>query len=33
VFAVLVLIANAFEISNGTTVSAAMVYFWARVLH
>ena len=33
VFAALVLIANAAGVSNGTTVLACQVYFWARVIH
>ena len=33
VFAVAVLICNAVGISNDTTVMAAQVYFWARVVH
>lgn len=33
VFAVLVLIANAIEVSNAATVSASAVYFWARLVH
>lgn len=33
VFASLVLIANALDISNNATTSAAAVYFWARVVH
>jgi len=33
VFAALVLIAHALGISNETTVMAAVVYFWARVVH
>ena len=33
VFAVLVLIANALEISNNATTSAAATYFWARLVH
>jgi uncharacterized MAPEG superfamily protein len=33
VFAVLVLVANAFGISNGAVASAAMLYFCARVVH
>lgn len=33
VFAALVLIANAMEISNNATTSAAMTFFWARVVH
>jgi uncharacterized MAPEG superfamily protein len=33
VFAVLVLIANALEISNNATTSAAAAYFWARLVH
>ena len=33
VFAVLVLIANALEISNAATTSAAAVFFWARLVH
>lgn len=33
VFAVLVLIAHALEISNAATTSAAAVYFWARLVH
>jgi uncharacterized MAPEG superfamily protein len=33
VFASLVLIANALDISNAATTSAAAFYFWARVVH
>ena len=33
VFAALVLIANALDISNNATVSAAAAYFWARLVH
>ena len=33
VFAVLVLIANALDISNNATTSAAATYFWARLVH
>ncbi len=33
VFAVLVLVANAAGISTPATATAAVVYFWARVLH
>jgi len=33
VFATLVLVANAVGISNGATVFAASLYFWARVVH
>lgn len=33
VFAALVLAAHAAGISNGTTASACVVYFWARVVH
>lgn len=33
VFGLLVLAANALGIANDATVTAAMVYFWARVLH
>jgi uncharacterized MAPEG superfamily protein len=33
VFAALVLVANALGISNGTIATAALVYFWARVVH
>lgn len=33
VFAVLVLIASAAGISNNAIATAAMVYFWARVVH
>ena len=33
VFAALVLIADAAGVSNGTTVLACQVYFWARVIH
>ena len=33
VFASLVLVANALEISNAATTSAAMVYFWARIVY
>lgn len=33
VFAALVLIANAAGVSNDTTVMAAQVYFWARLVH
>jgi uncharacterized MAPEG superfamily protein len=32
-FAPLVLIANALQISTGTTVAACAVYFWARLAH
>ncbi len=33
VFAALVLAAQAVNVSNGATASAAIVYFWARVVH
>ena len=33
VFAALVLVANAMDISNNATSSAAMAYFWARIVH
>jgi len=33
VFAALVLIANALDISNNATISAAAAYFWARLVH
>jgi uncharacterized MAPEG superfamily protein len=33
VFAALVLVANAVGISNGVVAGAAVVYFWARVVH
>lgn len=33
VFAALVLIANAADISNDTTVLACELYFWARLVH
>jgi uncharacterized MAPEG superfamily protein len=33
VFAALVLAAHALGVSNGVTVTACMVYFWARVVH
>jgi uncharacterized MAPEG superfamily protein len=33
VFAALVLVANAADISNTATVSAAIAYFWARILY
>jgi uncharacterized MAPEG superfamily protein len=33
VFAALVLAAQAAGISNGTTATACIVYFWARVVH
>ncbi|MGI9203221.1 MAG: MAPEG family protein [Woeseiaceae bacterium] len=33
VFATLVLVANAAGISNGTTVLACEIYFWARLVH
>ena len=33
VFAALVLAAHAAGVSNGVTVSACIVYFWARVVH
>ncbi len=33
VFATLVLVANAVGLSNGATVFAATLYFWARVIH
>jgi uncharacterized MAPEG superfamily protein len=33
VFAALVLVANALGISNGPIATAALVYFWARVVH
>jgi uncharacterized MAPEG superfamily protein len=33
VFATLVLVAHAMGLSNGTTVAASMLYFWARLVH
>jgi len=33
IFAALVLAANAAGVSNGATASAAMLYFWSRVVH
>ena len=33
VFACLVLVANALDISNNATTSAAAAYFWARLVH
>lgn len=33
VFATLVLVANALEISNNATTSAAAAYFWGRLVH
>jgi len=33
VFAALVLIANAMDISNNATTSAAAAFFWARMIH
>jgi len=33
VFAVLVLVAQALELSNNATVSAAAAYFWGRLVH
>ena len=33
VFAALVLIANAMELSNNATISAAAAFFWARIIH
>ena len=33
VFAPLVLVTNAMGIGNGATAMAAMVYFWARLIH
>jgi len=33
VFGVLVLMANALDISNNATTSAAAAYFWARLIH
>ena len=33
IFATLVLVANAVGLSNGATVFAATLYFWARVIH
>lgn len=33
IFATLILAAHALGISNAAIVSAAMVYFWARVIH
>jgi uncharacterized MAPEG superfamily protein len=33
VFASLVLVAQALGISNGATAGAAMIYFWARLVH
>jgi uncharacterized MAPEG superfamily protein len=32
-FAPLVLVAHSLQISNGTTVAACAVYFWARLAH
>jgi len=32
-FAALVLVANAMELSNAATLSAAITFFWARVAH
>jgi uncharacterized MAPEG superfamily protein len=32
-FAPLVLVAHALQISNGTTVAACAIYFWARLAH
>jgi uncharacterized MAPEG superfamily protein len=33
IFATLVLVANAVGLSNGATVFAATLYFWARLVH
>lgn len=33
VFAALVLVANAADVSNGTTVLACQIYLWARIVH
>jgi len=33
VFATLVLVAHALEISNAATASASAAYFWARIVH
>ena len=33
VFAALVLVANAVGVSNGVVAGAAVVYFWARLVH
>ncbi len=33
IFAALVLAAHAVNVSNGATVAACMVYFWARFVH
>ena len=33
VYAVLVLVANALGVSNGATVFAATLFFWARLVH
>jgi uncharacterized MAPEG superfamily protein len=33
VFAALVLIADAADVSNATTVLACQIYFWARLVH
>ena len=33
VFAVLVLVAHALDISNAATMSASAAYFWARIVH
>ncbi|HET7283019.1 MAG TPA: MAPEG family protein [Sphingomicrobium sp.] len=33
VFAALVLVAQDLNVSNGATATAAIVYFWARVVH
>ena len=33
VFATLILVAQALGVSNAATATAAMVYFWARVVH
>lgn len=33
VFATLVLVAHALDISNAATTSAAAAYFWARIVH
>ena len=33
VFAALVLMLNAADVSNGTTVLACNIYFWARLVH
>jgi uncharacterized MAPEG superfamily protein len=33
IFATLVLVANAVGVSNGATVTASILYFWARLAH